>query len=85
MPRDAVISRLLAPARSIMPSRVREITQYSSSATAMPTAEMNSRYTGYVITPPSEILPCSHAGSGTPCTSLPTRMLRSSSKTKISP
>ncbi|KAG1245906.1 hypothetical protein G6F65_020976 [Rhizopus arrhizus] len=43
MPSEPVISRLLAPARSIMPRRVREITQYSSSATAMPTAEMNSR------------------------------------------
>ena len=40
------ISRLLAPARIIMPSRVRASTKYSPSATAMHTAEMNKRYIG---------------------------------------
>src|SRR3546814_5103119 len=46
MPKELIISRLLAPARIIMPSRVRPSTQYSSPATSRHTMEMNRRYTG---------------------------------------
>ena len=43
MPIACTISRLLAPARMAMPMRVRAITTYSASATAMQTADMNNR------------------------------------------
>ncbi len=40
------MSRLLAPARIIMPSRVRLTTQYSPTASTMHAAEAKSRYHG---------------------------------------
>ncbi|MOA21242.1 hypothetical protein D3C78_1417250 [compost metagenome] len=85
MPRPRTMSRLLAPARIIMPSRVRLTTTYKATASTMQAAEANRRYQGYCMMPPSEKLPDSQAGIGTPCTSLPTSMERSSSNTRISP
>lgn len=46
MPRPRTMSRLLAPARTIIPRRVRWTTQYSASATSRHTPEANSRYHG---------------------------------------
>ena len=46
MPSDCTISRLVLPARIIMPSRVRVSTRYMPIASTMHTAEMNNRYTG---------------------------------------
>ena len=46
MPNDCTISRLVLPARIIMPSRVRVKTKYMPAASARHTAEMNRRYTG---------------------------------------
>ena len=77
------MSRLLAPARIIMPSRVRLTTQYSASATGMHATDANTRYQGYDIRSPSAKPPASQGGVGTPCTSLPTSRLRASSKTRI--
>ena len=57
------MSRLLAPARIIMPSRVRLTTAYSASATTMQAAEANTRYQGYDISSPSAKLPASQAGA----------------------
>ena len=45
-PSASVMSRLKAPARIFMPSRVFEISRYRPSASAMHTPDMNSRYTG---------------------------------------
>src|SRR5438105_2634557 len=84
MPSPRAMSRLLAPARIIMPRRVRLTTQYRPQATSTQAAEANSRYHGYDISSPSAKLPPSHAGIGTPCTSLPTRMARVSSNTRMS-
>src|SRR5436190_17961785 len=46
MPRPRTMSRLLAPARIIIPSRVRLTTQYSAPATTMQAADAKSRYHG---------------------------------------
>ena len=46
MPRDCTISRLVLPARIIMPSRVRVNTTYMPSASSRHTPLMNRRYTG---------------------------------------
>ncbi len=46
MPRARTISRLLAPARIIIPSRVRLTSQYSATPTTTQAADANSRYTG---------------------------------------
>ena len=43
MPRPSAISRLLVPARMRMPSRVRWITTYISTASTMQTPDMNRR------------------------------------------
>ena len=42
-PSACAISRLKAPARIFIPSRVFEISRYRPSASTMQTAEMNSR------------------------------------------
>ena len=41
----------------------------------MQATDAKTRYHGYCISPPSEKLPASHDGAGTPCTSLPTTRL----------
>ena len=43
MPSDCTISRLVAPARIIMPSRVRVNTKYMPRASTRQTPEINSR------------------------------------------
>ena len=43
MPSDCTISRLVEPARIIMPSRVRANTKHMPPASARHTAEMNRR------------------------------------------
>ena len=78
------MSRLLAPARIIMPRRVRLTTQYSASATTRHATDAKTRYHGYSIRPPSAKPPESQGGIGTPWTSLPTARLRNSSKTRMS-
>jgi len=45
-PSDCTISRLVLPARIIMPSRVRVKTKYMPMASRMHTPEMKRRYTG---------------------------------------
>ena len=84
-PSDCTISRFDAPARIIMPMRVFAISRYSSTASTMHTADMNSRYTGYESVSVSGIDQLKIAGTATPCTSLPTMRLRSSSNTRIRP
>ena len=83
-PRPRTMSRLLAPARIIMPRRVRFTTTYSATATTRQASDAKTRYHGYSMSPPRLKPPASQGGIGTPCTSLPTKMLRSSSKTRIS-
>ena len=46
MPSPRTMSRLLAPARIIMPRRVRLTTQYSATASTMQAADAKRRYQG---------------------------------------
>ena len=78
------MSRLLAPARIIMPSRVRLTTAYSASATTMHAADANTRYHGYDISPPSAKPPASQRRRRHAVHVVADQRLRSSSKTRIS-